>query len=264
MKSHEVTHKIIGSDIQIVEIALDQNETVIAEAGAMLYMEDGITFESKMGDGAEAEKGFFSKLLDAGKRAMSGESIFLTHFTNTGNKTAHLAFAPAYPGTIFPVDLGKFPNNTLIAQSDSFLCAALGTKVSMHFNKKIGAGFFGGEGFILQKLQGDGMAFLHAGGTIIEKSLNNETIRIDTGCIVAFEEGIDFDIERAGNLKSMFFGGEGMFLATLRGTGKIWLQSMPFSKLVQSLAKEMPSQNSSGGGSTESNAIGTLVNIFGK
>ncbi|MDX1904058.1 MAG: TIGR00266 family protein [Thermonemataceae bacterium] len=242
MKSHEIDYKIIGSDIQIVEVALDPSETVVAEAGAMLYMEDGVSFETKMGDGAEPDKGFFSKLLDAGKRMITGESAFMTHFTNKGGKLAHVAFSAAHPGTIFPVDLSKFPQNTLIAQSGSFLCAALGTKISIHFNKKLGAGLFGGEGFILQKLQGDGMAFLHAGGTIIERQLNNETLRVDTGCVVAFEPSIDFDIEKAGGLKSMLFGGEGLFLATLKGTGKVWLQSMPFSKLVQTIAAEMPSK----------------------
>jgi uncharacterized protein (TIGR00266 family) len=257
MKSHEIDHKIIGSDIQIVEVALDPNETVIAEAGAMLYMEEGIQFETKMGDGAEPNQGFFSKLLDAGKRMLTGESAFMTHFTNKGSKLSHVAFAAAYPGTIFPVDLAKVPKNTIIAQSGSFLCAALGTKISIHFNKKLGAGLFGGEGFILQKLEGDGMAFLHAGGTIIEKELHGETLRIDTGCIVAFESTIDFDIQRAGGLKSMLLGGEGLFLATLKGTGKVWLQSMPFSKLIQTISSEISTP------SKESSASG-ITNLFNK
>jgi uncharacterized protein (TIGR00266 family) len=258
MKSHEIDYKIIGSDIQIVEIALDASETVIAEAGAMLYMEDGINFETKMGDGAEPDKGFFSKLMDAGKRMLTGESAFMTHFTNQGSKRSHVAFAAAHPGTVFPVDLSKFPKNTIISQSGSFLCAALGTKISIHFNKKLGAGLFGGEGFILQKLEGDGMAFLHAGGTIIEKELNGETLRVDTGCVVAFESGIDFDIQKAGGLKSMVFGGEGIFLATLKGTGKVWLQSMPFSKLIQTISSEVSSP------SKEKSAAGSLVDLFGK
>jgi uncharacterized protein (TIGR00266 family) len=244
MNSHEIDHRIIGSDIQIVEVALDPNETVIAEAGAMLYMEDGIVFESKMGDGSEPNQGFFSSIWNAGKRLITGESIFMTHFTNKGSQKAHVAFAAPHPGTIVPVNLAQANNQTLIVQSDAFLCAALGTKINIHLNKKLGAGFFGGEGFIMQKLQGDGMAFIHAGGTLIERQLNNETLRIDTGCIVAFESQINFDIQRAGNLKSMFLGGEGLFLATLQGTGKVWLQSMPFSKLVQAILPFIPTQNS--------------------
>ncbi len=235
MRSHEVDYKIIGGDIQIVEIELDNSETVIAEAGAMLYMEDGIEFETKMGDGSNPNQGFFGKLVSAGARMLAGESIFMTHFTHRGRGKGHVAFAAPFPGTIMPIDLPKV-GGTLIVQKTSFLCAALGTKISLHFNKKFGAGLFGGEGFILQKIQGDGMAFIHAGGTVIERHLNNETLRVDTGCVVAFEEGIDFDIQAAGGLKSMFFGGEGLFLATLRGSGKVWLQSMPISKLAQALS----------------------------
>jgi len=232
MRSHEVDYKIIGNDIQIVEIELDPQETVVAEAGAMVYMREGIQFETKMGDGSEPDKGFMGKLLSAGSRLITGESLFMTHFTNRGFGKSKVAFAAAYPGTIMPIDLQK-SGGTLIVQKSGFLCAALGTKVSLHFNKKIGSGLFGGEGFILQKIEGDGLAFVHAGGTLIEHDLKNETLRVDTGCVVAFEPQIDFSIETAGGLKSMLFGGEGMFLTTLRGTGKVWIQSMPFSKLVQ-------------------------------
>ena len=235
MKSHEVDYKIGGHDIQYVEIELDPQETVIAEAGAMLYMKEGIEFITKMGDGSEPEKGLFGKLLSAASRKITGESIFITHFTHRGMGKSHVAFAAPYPGTIVPVDLEKI-GGTIIVQRDAFLCAAMGTKISMHFNQKLGAGFFGGEGFILQKLQGDGNAFIHAGGTLIEHELNGETLRVDTGCVVGFQEGIDFSVERAGNMKSMIFGGEGLFLATLQGHGKVWLQSMPISKLISQLS----------------------------
>ncbi len=235
MKSHEIDYKIGGHDVQYVEIELDPQETVIAEAGAMLYMKEGIRFETKMGDGSEPEKGLFGKLLSAASRKIAGESIFLTHFTHTGIGKSHVAFSAPYPGTIVPIDLNDL-GGKVIVQRDAFLCAALGSKISMHFNRKFGAGLFGGEGFILQKIQGDGKVFIHAGGTLIEHQLNNETLRIDTGCVVGFQEGIDFDVEQAGGLKSMFLGGEGLFLATLRGTGKVWLQSLPINKLIRQLA----------------------------
>src|SRR3954464_5502381 len=236
MASHVIDYQIKGESIQIVEIELDPNETVIAEAGAMLFMENGITFETKMGDGSATNQGLFDKLLSAGSRVLTGESLFMTHFTNRGNRKAKVGFSAPYPGTIIPVDLSQSPNNELIVQKDGFLCAAYGTKVSITFNKKLGSGLVGGEGFILQKLQGDGKAFVHAGGTVIEKTLNNEVLRVDTGCVVAFESQIDFDVQTAGGLRSMVFGGEGIFLATLRGTGKIWLQSMPIRKLIQAIA----------------------------
>lgn len=235
MHAHEIDYKIYGNDIQLVEIELDPGETVIAEAGAMAYMEEGIAFETKMGDGSQPDKGLLGKIFSAGARIITGESIFLTHFTQQGFGKSRVAFSAPYPGTIMPVDLKK-TGGSLIVQKDGFLCAAMGTKVTMTFNKKLGSTFFGGEGFILQKLQGDGMAFVHAGGTVIEKRLNNSTLRVDTGCVVAFEEGIEFSVERAGGLKSMIFGGEGLFLATLRGTGRVWLQSMPVRKLVQAIS----------------------------
>lgn len=235
-QSHIIDYQIKGESIQIVEIELDPMETVIAEAGAMLFMEDGILFETKMGDGSATNQGLFDKLLSAGSRLLTGESLFMTHFTNRGNKKSKVGFSAPYPGTVIPVDLAACPNHELVVQKDGFLCAAYGTKLSIVFNRKIGAGLVGGEGFILQKLQGDGKAFVHAGGTVIERTLNNETLRVDTGCVVAFESQIDFDVETTGSLKSMVFGGEGIFLATLRGTGKVWLQSMPIRKLVQALS----------------------------
>jgi len=235
MISHEIDYKIFGDDIQFVEIELDRGETVIAEAGAMVYMEDGIRFDVKMGDGTTPDQGLMGKLLSAGSRLITGESLFLTHFTNHNYGKSKVAFSAPYPGTIIPVDL-KQVRNSLIVQKDGFLCAAMGTKLSVTLNRKIGSGLLGGEGFILQKLEGDGKAFIHAGGTVIERTLNNETLRIDTGCVVAYEPSLDFDIEATGSLKSMVFGGEGLFLATIHGTGKVWLQSMPIRKLIRALA----------------------------
>ncbi|MCX8491541.1 MAG: TIGR00266 family protein [Cyclobacteriaceae bacterium] len=234
--SHVIDYQIKGESIQIVEVELDPLETVIAEAGAMLFMEEGILFETKMGDGSNPNAGLFDKLLSAGSRLLTGESLFMTHFTNRGNRKAKVGFSAPYPGTVIPIDLAKSPRQELVVQKDGFLCAAFGTKLSIVFNRKIGAGLVGGEGFILQKLQGDGLAFVHAGGTVIERTLTNETLRVDTGCVVAFESQIDFDVESTGSLKSMVFGGEGIFLASLRGTGKVWLQSMPIRKLIQALA----------------------------
>lgn len=258
MYSHEIDYKIIGEDIQLVEVELDPNETVIAEAGTMCYMEEGIVFETKMGDGSSADNSLIGKLFQAGSRLLTGESLFMTHFTNRGYGKRKVAFAAPHPGTIIPINLSTLPGNTLIAQKDSFLCAALGTKVSITFNQKIGAGFFGGEGFILEKLQGDGLAFVHAGGTVIEKYLNNETLRIDTGCIVAFEQTLSYDIQKAGNLKSMILGGEGLFLATMRGTGRVWIQSMPLSKLIRTLSPYGGNANKESG-----SVLGGLGNILG-
>jgi uncharacterized protein (TIGR00266 family) len=236
---HEVDYEIMGDDIQIVEVELDPGETVIAEAGAMNYMEEGITFEAKMGDGSKPDTGFFGKLMTAGQRVLTGESIFMTHFTNNGAGKRRVSFAAPYPGKIIPVDMEKVKGE-LLCQKDAFLCAALGTEVGIAFSKRLGAGFFGGEGFILQRLRGDGMAFVHAGGTVIQKKLQNETLRVDTGCIVAFTKGIHYDIQRAGSLKSMFFGGEGLFLATLSGTGLVLLQSLPFSRMADRILQHAP------------------------
>ncbi|MDA0343697.1 MAG: TIGR00266 family protein [Verrucomicrobia bacterium] len=240
MNSHEIDYELIGDDMQIVEVELDPGETVIAEAGAMNYMEDQISFEAKMGDGSKPHQGLFGKLLDVGKRALTGESIFMTHFTNQGMGKKRVSFAAPYPGKIICIDL-KDHNQSILCQKDSFLCAALGTNVSIAFQRKLGTGFFGGEGFILQKLSGDGKAFVHAGGTIVRKELQGETLRVDTGCIVAFEESINYDIQMAGGLKSMIFGGEGLFLASLSGFGTVWLQSLPFSRLADRVLQHAPS-----------------------
>lgn len=250
MKSHEVDYQVFGDDLQFVEVELDPAETVIAEAGAMMYMEDGLGYETKMGDGSKPNEGFLGKLGGAAKRAITGESIFMTHFTNQAQDKKHVAFGAPYPGKIIAIDLDE-ANGELICQKDAFLCAALGTEVSIAFNKKLGAGLFGGEGFILQRLRGDGNVFIHAGGTIIEKRLAGQKLMVDTGCIVAFESTISYDIQRSGNLKSMLFGGEGLFLATLQGHGRVWLQSLPFSRLADRILANAPSAGgrSSGEGS---------------
>lgn len=259
MKCHEVDYTILGDDMQIVEVELDPAETVVAEAGAMNYMDDGITFEARMGDGSEAGEGIFGKLLGAGKRMLSGESIFMTHFTNQGSGKKSVAFAAPYPGKIIPVDMNAVEGE-LLCQKDAFLCAAYGTKIGIAFTKRLGTGFFGGEGFILQSLRGDGMAFIHVGGTVIEKHLKNETLRVDTGCIAAFTSGIDYSIERAGGLKSMFFGGEGLFLATLRGTGIVYLQSLPFSRMADRILQHAPSVGGSRKG--EGSVLGAIGDLI--
>jgi uncharacterized protein (TIGR00266 family) len=259
MPSHEVDYQIIGDDIQIVEVELDPGETVIAEAGAMNYMDDGISFEAKMGDGSKPDSGLLGKLMDAGKRALSGESIFMTHFTNSGSGKKRVAFAAPYPGKILPIDMTKV-GGELLCQKDAFLCAAMGTEVTIAFNKRLGAGFFGGEGFILQRLTGDGKAFVHAGGTVVKKTLQNDRLLVDTGCLVAFTKGIEYDIQRAGNLKSMFFGGEGLFLATLSGTGVVLLQSLPFSRMADRILRHAPSAGGSRKG--EGSILGALGGLI--
>ena len=230
MNSHEVDYQIIGHGLQMVEIGLDPDETVIAEAGAMTYLEQDIEFTAKMGDGSDI--GMMGKLFSLGKRLITGESLFLTHFTNKGKQKRHAAFAAPFPGSIIPLDLAEL-NEEVICQKDSFLAAARGTQLDIAFQKRLGAGFFGGEGFILQRLRGGGMAFIHAGGTVCQKYLNNETLRVDTGCLVGFSGDIKYDIRLSGGLRSMLFGGEGLFLATLSGTGTVWIQSMPFSRLAE-------------------------------
>jgi len=240
MKSDVIDYKIIGNDLQIVEIELDPNETVIAEAGALNYMDSDILFETKMGDGSQPEAGFFNNFISSAKRVLAGESAFITHFTNRGMKKSVIAFSAPYPGSIIPINLNEY-NNEFICQKDAFLCAALGTKIDITFVKKLGNGFFGGEGFILEKLSGDGLAFLHAGGCIVKKVLNDEKIKVDTGCIVGFSSGIKYGIEKTGDLISMMFGGEGIFLATLEGKGVVYLQSLPFSRLADKIIQNAPS-----------------------
>ncbi len=258
MQSHEIDYQIHGDDLQFVEIELDPGEVVIAEAGAMMYIDQGISFESKMGDGSDADEGKWSKFKSAAKRSMTGESVFLTHFTNSApSGRQKVAMAAPYPGKVLPIDLNAV-GGQILAQKDAFLCAASGTKLDIAFNKKLGTGLFGGEGFILQDISGDGLAFLHAGGTIVRKRLQGETLRVDTGCLVAFQPQIQYSIERAGNLKSMVFGGEGMFLATLTGVGDVWLQSLPFNRLADRVLANL----APGGSDGEGSVIGGLSNIF--
>lgn len=237
MQSHEIDYRVIGESLQGVEINLDSGESVIAEAGSLLYLSEGVSFKTRMGDGTES--GVFGKMFGAARRMLTGESLFVTHFTYEGDRRGQVAFAAPYPGTIVPVDLAGC-GGEILCQRDAFLCAARGTRLSLAFSKRLGAGFFGGEGFILQKLTGDGLAFLHAGGTVIERDLVDETLRVDTGCLVGFQAGIDYGIAMAGGLRSMLFGGEGMFMATLKGTGKVWLQTLPFSRLADRILQHAP------------------------
>lgn len=232
--SHEIDFEIHGEEMQFVEIELDPQESVIAEAGSMMFMENAIEMNTIFGDGSvQAEsKGFMGKLFDAGKRVLTGESLFMTQFTNMGNNKQHVSFASPYPGKIIPVDL-KQVNGKLVCQKDSFLCAAKGVSVGIDFRKNIGVGLFGGEGFIMQKLEGDGLAFIHAGGTIVKRELApGETLKVDTGCLVALTRDVTYDITFVKGIKSMVFGGEGLFFAVLTGPGTVWLQSLPFSRLA--------------------------------
>jgi uncharacterized protein (TIGR00266 family) len=230
---HEIDYKVHGDDMQFVEIELDPQEAVVAEAGGMMFMEDGIAMETVFGDGASrGSSGFMGALLGAGKRLLTGESLFMTIFQNQGAGKKHVAFGAPYPGKIIPLHLRDL-GGELIMQKDSFLCAAKGVSIGIAFQKRLGVGLFGGEGFIMQRLTGDGWAFVHAGGTLMERTLApGEILRVDTGCIVGFQPTVDYDIQLVGGVKSALFGGEGLFFATLRGPGKIWLQSLPFSRLA--------------------------------
>lgn len=263
MNNHEIDYKLHGDDMQFVEIELDPQETVIAEAGGLMMMEDGIEMETVFGDGSEKQgSGLMGKLVGAGKRLLTGESLFMTMFTNEGVGKKHVSFASPYPGKIIPMDLSQL-NGKIICQKDAFLCAAKGVSVGIEFQRKLGAGFFGGEGFIMQKLEGDGLTFIHAGGTIIEKQLAvGETLRVDTGCLVAMTSEVNYDIEMVKGIKTAMFGGEGLFFATLRGPGTVWIQSLPFSRLasrVFAAAPQMPGNKSVGEGSV----TGGLFDILG-
>lgn len=261
ISSHEVDFEIFGEEMQFVEIELDPQETVIAEAGAMMFMEDGIQMETKFGDGSGPEKGLMGKLFEGAKRKMTGESLFMTWFTNHGHGKKRVAFGAPYPGKIIALDLKEI-GGRFICQKDAFLCAAKGTKVGLAFNRKIGTGLFGGEGFIMQKLEGDGKAFVHAGGTIVRKELKvGELLRIDTGCIVGYTGQINYDIEMVKGLKSMFFGGEGLFFATLTGPGSVWLQSLPFSRLADRIYAAAP--QTGGASKGEGSVLGSLGNLIG-
>ncbi len=230
--NHEIDYTLYGEEMQCVEIELDPNETVIAESGSFMMMEDEVQMDTLFGDGSTSGGGFFSKLVGAGKRLLTGESLFMTAFTNMGSGKKKVSFAAPYAGKIIPLDLALL-NGKIVCQKDSFLCAAKGVSVGIEFQKKLGTGLFGGEGFIMQKLEGDGMAFVHAGGHIMERTLQaGELLKIDTGCIVAYTRDIDYDIQFVGGIKNTIFGGEGLFFATLRGPGKVWLQTLPVSRLA--------------------------------
>ncbi|MBK3495511.1 TIGR00266 family protein [Viridibacillus sp. YIM B01967] len=262
MNNHEIDYKLFGDDMQFVEVELDPQETVIAEAGALMMMEDGIRMETVFGDASNSGGGgLMGKLMGAGKRLVTGESLFITTFTNDGTGKRHVSFASPYPGKIIPMDLSQY-NGKIICQKDAFLAAAKGVSIGVEFQRKLGTGFFGGEGFIMQKLEGDGMAFVHAGGTIVRKSLQvGETLRVDTGCLVAMTADVDYNIEMVKGVKTALFGGEGLFFATLRGPGTVWIQSLPFSRLASRVFAAAPQ---TGGKSVDEGGIGGLFKAFNK
>jgi uncharacterized protein (TIGR00266 family) len=257
---HEVDYKIYGDDMQYVEVELDPGEAALAEAGGMMYMDDGVAMETIFGDGSKQNRGFLDALVGAGKRLLMGESLFMTVFLNQGQGKKRVAFGAPYPGKIIAIHLAEI-GGELIAQKDSFLAAAKGVALGIAFQRKLGVGFFGGEGFIMERLQGDGWAFVHAGGTIHERTLApGEVLRVDTGCIVAFQPSVQYDIEFVGRIKSALFGGEGLFLATLRGPGRIWLQSLPLSRLAGRIYAAAPQTGR--GGREEGSLLGGLGRIL--
>lgn len=257
---HEIDYHIHGDDMQYVDIELDPQEAVVAEAGGMMYMDDGIAMETIFGDGSQKNSGFMGALLGAGKRLLTGESLFMTVFHNQGAGKRKVAFGAPYPGKIIPLHLSEL-GGELIAQKDSFLCAAKGVSIGIAFQKRLGAGLFGGEGFIMQRLTGDGWAFVHAGGTLMERTLKpGETLRVDTGCIVGFQPSVDYDIQFVGGIKTALFGGEGLFFATLRGPGRVWLQSLPFSRLAGRIIAAAPQTGR--GGREEGSVLGGLGRVL--
>ena len=265
MKNHEIDYVLHGDDMQFVEIELDPQETVVAEAGSLMMMEDRIRMETIFGDGSKNQgSGIMGKLLGAGKRLVTGESLFMTTFTNEGTGKRKAYFAAPYPGKIIPMDLSRL-NGKIICQKDAFLAAAKGVSVGVEFQRKLGAGFFGGEGFIMQKLEGDGMAFVHAGGTIYKRNLQpGETLRIDTGCLVAMTQDVNYDIEMVSGVKTALFGGEGLFFATLTGPGTVWVQSLPFSRLASRVFAAAPVSKGGGGRGSDEGGIGGLFDLFNK
>jgi uncharacterized protein (TIGR00266 family) len=257
---HEIDYKIIGDDLQYVEIELDPNEATVAEAGGMMYMDDGIEMETIFGDGSQANKGFLGALMGAGKRLLTGESLFMTVFLNRAPGKKRVAFGAPYPGKIIAIHLAEI-GGELITQKDSFLAAAKGVSIGIAFQRKLGVGLFGGEGFIMQRLQGDGWAFVHAGGTLHERTLQpGELLRVDTGCIVALQPSVNYEIEYVGKIKTALFGGEGLFFATLRGPGKIWLQSLPLSRLANRIVAAVPGVGR--GGREEGSILGGLGGLL--
>jgi uncharacterized protein (TIGR00266 family) len=261
-QAHEIDYEIHGHEMQFVEIELDPQESVVSEAGAMMYMGQDIRMETVFGDGSQASQSgtFFDKMLGAGKRLITGEGLFITMFTNAGAGKNQVAFASPYPGKIIPLNLADY-GNRIICQKDAFLCAAKGVSIGIAFQKKIGVALFGGEGFIMQQLDGDGLTFVHAGGTIVERELAaGEVMRVDTGCLVALTQSVHYDIEFVGNVKSALFGGEGFFFATLQGPGHVWLQSLPFSRLAGRIWKAAP--QTGGPGQGEGSVLGGIANLF--
>ncbi len=257
---HEIDYKILGDDLQYVEIELDPNEATVAEAGGMMYMDDGIEMETIFGDGSQKNTGFLDALVGAGKRLLTGESLFMTVFLNRGMAKKRVAFGAPYPGKIIAIHLSEI-GGELITQKDSFLAAAKGVTIGIAFQRKLGVGLFGGEGFIMQRLQGDGWAFVHAGGTLHERTLlPNEVVRVDTGCIVALQPSVNYDIEYVGKIKTAFFGGEGLFFATLRGPGRVWLQSLPLSRLANRIVSAVPGLRR--GGKEEGSILGGIGNLL--
>ena len=265
MKNHEIDYVLHGDDMQFVEVELDPQETVVAEAGSLMMMDDQIQMETVFGDGSEKQSsGLMGKLMGAGKRLITGESLFMTTFTNVGAGKKKVYFAAPYPGKIIPMDLSQY-GEKIFCQKDAFLAAAKGVSVGVEFQRKLGAGFFGGEGFIMQKLEGDGMAFVHAGGTIYERQLlPGETLKIDTGCLVAMTKDVNYDIQAVGGVKTALFGGEGLFFATLTGPGTVWVQSMPFSRLASRVFAAAPVTKGGGGSSSDEGGIGGLFDLFNK
>jgi len=260
MNSHEIDYKIYGEEMQYVEIELDPQEIVVAEPGSFMMMDNGIQMQTIFGDGSEQQNGLFGQLLSAGKRALTGESLFMTAYLNQNSKKSHVCFASPYPGKILPIDLTAFQGK-FICQKDAFLCAAKGVSVGIEFSRKLGRGLFGGEGFIMQKLEGDGMAFVHSGGTLAKKELaSGEVLKVDTGCIVGFTKDIDYDIEFVGGIKNSLFGGEGLFFATLRGPGTVYVQSLPFSRLADRIIASAP--KSGGSNREEGSLLGGLGNLL--
>ena len=260
MNAHEIDYHIIGEEMQAIEILLDPSETVVAEAGSMMMMDEGIKMDTIFGDGSNRDQSIFDSVFSAGKRFLTGEGLFMTTYTNMGSGVKKALFASPYPGKIIPLDLSK-EGGKVICQKDAFLCAAKGVSVSLEFRRKLGTGFFGGEGFIMQKLEGDGKAFLHAGGTIIERELAaGEVLKIDTGCLVGFTQNIHYDIEFIGGLRNTFFGGEGVFLAKLTGPGKVYIQSLPFSRLADRVISSAPSLGGKRRG--EGSILGEIGNIL--
>jgi uncharacterized protein (TIGR00266 family) len=256
MKAHEIDYTIYGEEMQYVEIVLDPQEIVVAEAGSFMMMDNGIQMQTIFGDGSAEHGGVFGKLLSAGKRMLTGESLFMTAYLNQNNSRSKVCFASPYPGKILPIDLTHF-GEKFICQKDSFLCAAKGVAVGIEFSKKLGRGLFGGEGFIMQKIEGDGMAFVHSGGTLAKRELaSGEILKVDTGCIVGFTKDVDYDIEFIGGIRNSIFGGEGLFYATLRGPGTVYIQSLPFSRLADRIIASAP--RSGGSGREEGSLLGGL------